>query len=601
MDNNIKFTIDFEVLGAKEVDRAPQSLKAVASAVADISGLLAPLSKIVELLEGITGKLDTFGKVAGEGFEVLGKKVEEVDQKIDQLQKDAAKKGGEVKKSLFDQLGDTAFRFNNIKQAAEDIVGKIAPIFEEGMARQNAEVQFSTLLGSEEEGKAYAAKLRNSTMATLYGNGTVNDAAKNMLAFGLDTQTISPILESIGDIAAGDAQKFGSLSLAFAQISSAGKLGGQDLMQLINAGFNPLQDMAERTGKTIGQLKDEMAKGAISAKDVEEAFLHATSSEGKFYDMSNKIKNETLGGQLAVMQASVDDLKAKVFDALLPVVQKLTPIITEQILPAVMDLIEKIVPLGEWIADNIDIVGILAGTILGLVSVLEIWSGVQTVLNAIMTANPISLIIVGVAALVALIAILVKRYEEWGAAVSLLLGPIGFLINIVMTIKRYWDDIVETFQSDGILAGIERIGVALYDIVLYPVQQLVELLADLTGADWAKSAAESVANFRQGLGTIDPEKKAEETKEEGTGINDALASAISGGEGADLGDLQNLTNKGTEAVSSGGTRNTSINITLGNMVENINFQGGVQENSESLTAQLQDVFVRVLATATTTL
>ena len=35
---------------------------------------------------------------------------------------------------------------------------------------------------------------------------------------------------------------------------------------MINAGFNPLQQMAEKTGKSITQLKDEMSKGAISAE-----------------------------------------------------------------------------------------------------------------------------------------------------------------------------------------------------------------------------------------------------------------------------------------------------------------------------------------------
>ena len=75
-----------------------------------------------------------------------------------------------------------------------------------------------------------------------------------------------PMLRAIGDISMGDTQKLQSLTLAFAQMSSTGKLMGQDLLQMINAGFNPLSVISEKTGKSIGVLKDEMSKGAISAK-----------------------------------------------------------------------------------------------------------------------------------------------------------------------------------------------------------------------------------------------------------------------------------------------------------------------------------------------
>ena len=51
---------------------------------------------------------------------------------------------------------------------------------------------------------------------------------------------------------------------------------------MINAGFNPLQEMAKKTGKSVGELKEEMEKDAISADMVADAFASATAEGGQF-------------------------------------------------------------------------------------------------------------------------------------------------------------------------------------------------------------------------------------------------------------------------------------------------------------------------------
>lgn len=74
---------------------------------------------------------------------------------------------------------------------------------------------------------------------------------------------------------------------------------------MINAGFNPLQIISEKTGKSIAQLKEEMSKGAISAQMVQQAFLDATSAGGKFYNMSENA-SKTINGQISMMQDAMD-------------------------------------------------------------------------------------------------------------------------------------------------------------------------------------------------------------------------------------------------------------------------------------------------------
>ena len=131
------------------------------------------------------------------------------------------------------------------------------------------------------------------------------NAEKMMLGFNIEAKDTIRYLQALSDVSMGDANKFKSLALAFSQMSAAGKLMGGDLNQMINAGFNPLQVIAEKTGKSIATLKDEMSKGAVSAEMVQQAFIDATSAGGKFYQMSENA-SKTINGQLSMMQDALD-------------------------------------------------------------------------------------------------------------------------------------------------------------------------------------------------------------------------------------------------------------------------------------------------------
>lgn len=144
------------------------------------------------------------------------------------------------------------------------------------------------------------AKVSPLTLSDMVG------AEQMMLGFNIQAEDTIRYLQALSDVSMGDATKFKSLTLAFSQMSAAGKLMGQDLNQMINAGFNPLQIIAEKTGKSISTLKDEMSKGAISAEMVQQAFIDATSAGGKFYQMSENA-SKTINGQLSMMQDALDN------------------------------------------------------------------------------------------------------------------------------------------------------------------------------------------------------------------------------------------------------------------------------------------------------
>lgn len=144
---------------------------------------------------------------------------------------------------------------------------------------------FEALLKSESKAKEMIGGLKELSIKS--GLNTYG-AAQTLLGFNVDAEKVLPTLKSIGDITMGNNEKFSSMTLAFAQMSAAGRLMGQDLNQMINAGFNPLQVISEKTGKSIAVLKKEMEQGAISSEMVADAFAAATSEGGRFYNMLEK-------------------------------------------------------------------------------------------------------------------------------------------------------------------------------------------------------------------------------------------------------------------------------------------------------------------------
>lgn len=189
--------------------------------------------------------------------------------------------GATALKSLASQIVRVRGEFQSMQTAIETMVGKDVA---SGLMAQLKEM----------------AKISPLTLTDMV------DAEKMMLGFNIQAEDTVRYLQALSDISMGDSVKFKSLTLAFSQMSAAGKLMGSDLNQMINAGFNPLQIISEKTGKSISTLKDEMSKGAVSAEMVQQAFIDATSAGGKFYQMSENA-SKTINGQLSMMQDALDN------------------------------------------------------------------------------------------------------------------------------------------------------------------------------------------------------------------------------------------------------------------------------------------------------
>ena len=217
---------------------------------------------------------------------------------------------------------------------------------------EQANISFEVMLGSAEKAQKLVKELENMANVTPFETQDLLDASKTLLNFGINVKEILPDLQMLGDISGGNKERMRSLTLAFAQMSSAGRLMGQDLLQMVNAGFNPLQVIAEKTGKSIGTLKDEMSEGKISVEMVRQAFIDATSEGGRFYGMMNK-QGESFEGLVSTMSDAYTIMTRSVSDMLLPALKEQVRSITETI-NATNDNIAK---FKEWAATNQQTVG----------------------------------------------------------------------------------------------------------------------------------------------------------------------------------------------------------------------------------------------------
>jgi tape measure domain-containing protein len=190
-------------------------------------------------------------------------------------------------------------------------VGLTAPLallgtalFNSAAQMEQISVSFEVFTGSAETAKNMLAQLKDQALKSPMQFQDITKGAQTLLGYGLTAEQVIPITRMLGDISGGNADKFGRLALAFGQVNAAGRLMGQETRQMINAGFNPLQSISEKTGESMASLSKRMKDGQISVQEVADAFKYATSEGGRFFGNADK-QSQTLQGQLNKLQESV--------------------------------------------------------------------------------------------------------------------------------------------------------------------------------------------------------------------------------------------------------------------------------------------------------
>lgn len=179
-------------------------------------------------------------------------------------------------------------------------------------------ISFRVMTGSAQTGQELTDAIVELGAKTPMTAQQLSKAAQLLLSFGESAENIIPDLKLLGDITGGEVNRFNMLALAFAQVGANGKLMGQDLLQMVNAGFNPLQIMSQTTGKSMGELRKEMEEGRISFQMVAQAMRDAANEGGRYFGLMEQ-QSQSLNGLLSTMGDTWEQVAKNIGDLFLPV------------------------------------------------------------------------------------------------------------------------------------------------------------------------------------------------------------------------------------------------------------------------------------------
>lgn len=559
-------------------------------------------------------------------------------QQLDEISRKAASTGARLRE---------AFSFSNFKGSLMSLPGMefltnpytlisagVGAVTAIGAQAEQTSVAFTTLVGSEEKAAGILKEINDFAAKTPYGNLDLTDNAKTMLNFGVQADKVNGYLRQLGDIAAGDKNKLGSLSLVFGQVASAGKMSGQDLLQFINAGFNPLKELEKMTGKTYAELQDMMSKGQIGFDAVAAAINHATSEGGAFAGMSDKL-SQTVSGKFSTLVGNVQQAAVDMFNEIKPIVNDIMDLflaIVPPIASAIRGIFSVIAGVIGFIVNWKTELGLLAGVVavgtiafnahaiaIGAVAAIQgvvtiatnAWTSAQWLLNAALNANPIGIVITVIAALVAAVVYCWNKFAGFRAFILTMWNTMKGFGNII---KEYVIDRLKT-----LLSGIGKIGEAFAKLFNGDFKgawsSAVDGVKDITGITSAEKALKSTKQLAGGVAAeydknyrIQSQKQQQkDTKKEaaiatpGTkgSSEEVVFNAASGGKSG-KGGKGGKGNKTAEALATGGTRNTSITMNISKFFDNIYVTMADRTDTAELERIVLQSMNRALAIATST-
>lgn len=379
----------------------------------DDSQLQSDAEKVVQQFDNIGRRATQAGQKIDSAFngvstEALQQETKAAEDKIHDLG-NATKSETEKMDASLKKIAAGIGAYFSIQQLTQ-FESKVISIRSE---MESLQTSFKTLAGEQVGGELFE-QIKEYELRTPMIMQDLASGAQTMLAFNIPAQDVMQHLKAIGDISMGDSEKFKSLTLAFSQMSATGKLMGQDLLQMINAGFNPLQVISEQTGKSIGQLKEEMEKGAISTKMVQDAF-HAAASEGGQFNGMLEAQSKTLKGAISNLEGAWQYMLNDIGEA------------QEGVIVGSIDMAQKIIAnyqqVGQIIMGLITTYGIYKAAVVTAFAAdklhietltiakvrIAVVEKVQAALNATMLANPY---VAAATALGVLVGVLVACHDS---------------------------------------------------------------------------------------------------------------------------------------------------------------------------------------------
>ena len=284
---------------------------------------------------------------------------------------------------------------------------------------------FKVMLGDEQLAAEKLEEIRKMAASTPFTLSDLTEGTQTLLQFGIAADDTTNVLQMLGDISLGNADKMQTLVRAYGKMSSAQKVTLENVNMMIDAGFNPLNQICEATGESMADLYKRISDGKVGFEELQAAVEAATSQGGQFYNGMLEA-SQTFNGRLSTLQDNVAALTGKLTDGLFSALGDLI-VKANELVVAITEDDQKLAKLKDTIGLVITVVtsvGVAFLTYKGYLTATSAATVVQTAattalaaahkaaesgatglavaqagLNAVLKANPIGLVVSVLAAL----------------------------------------------------------------------------------------------------------------------------------------------------------------------------------------------------------
>lgn len=320
------------------------------------------------------------------------------------------------------------------KKAASSLKSVVKSGLDYNRSMESYLTNFKVMLGDEQLAAEKLEEIRRMAASTPFSLSDLTEGTQTLLQFGIAADNTTGVLKQLGDISLGNADKLQTLVRAYGKMSSAQKVTLENVNMMIDAGFNPLNQICDATGESMSALYKRISDGKVSFNELEAAVAAATSEGGQFYNGMLEA-SQTFNGRLSTLKDNVaaltGELTSGLFSALGDIIVK-----ANELVVSITEDDSKMAALKETIGVLTAAVVAVTAAVLSYKATVAATTAItalctaattakaaadkaagagakglavaQAALNAVLSANPIGLV---VAALAALAAGLVTAYH----------------------------------------------------------------------------------------------------------------------------------------------------------------------------------------------
>lgn len=365
-----------------------------------------------------------------------------------------------------------------IADFAKQASSKLAEVVKSGVdynaTMESYLTNFKVMLGSEEAAATKLSEIRKMAASTPFSLDDLTSGTQTLLQFGIAADDTTGVLQRLGDISLGNAEKLQTLTRAYGKMSSAQKVTLENVNMMIDAGFNPLNQICDATGESMSDLYKRISDGKVSFSELEAAVEAATSQGGQFYNGTLEA-SQTFSGRMSTLKDNVSALTGELTSGLFAALGELVVKLNEVVV-SFLDSDEKMAQLKETIGIATAVVA-AAGTAfltykgyVAAATAIEVIHTAATTamtaahkateagatglavaqagLNAVLKANPIGLVVSLLAALAAGLVTAYKTSETFRNAVNSAFASVKKIAqNAIGTVVDWINELVAKIRG----------------------------------------------------------------------------------------------------------------------------------------------------------